>query len=144
MDLDGAHPGDSTIATSVSNRCWTACISRCHLLSYLSFTFLLVIFSCGELVEYLVDPVLIVIIFFRLINHDNRIKISACIHHMSLATFANAGATRGIARTDEGGGQNPREWEKWMKGQDKEQRRGREITVESYAWYILQNYGGGT
>jgi hypothetical protein len=32
--------------------------------------------------------VLIVSIFFRLINQDNRIKISACILHISLATFA--------------------------------------------------------
>ncbi len=31
---------------------------------------------------------LIVIIFFRLINDNNRIKNSACIPHIALATFA--------------------------------------------------------
>jgi hypothetical protein len=54
---------------------------------HLSFTFLLVFFSCGSLLQYFVYLVL-TIIFFRLINHNNRRKTSVCIHHISLATFA--------------------------------------------------------
>ncbi len=50
---------------------------------HLSFTFLLVF----ALLQYFVYLVL-TIIFFRLINHNNRRKTSACIHHISLATFA--------------------------------------------------------
>jgi hypothetical protein len=59
----------------------------------LSFAFLFVIsfpvsnFFCGTLPQYLVFLVLIVIIYLRLISLDNRIKISLCIHHMSLATL---------------------------------------------------------
>jgi hypothetical protein len=63
----------------------------------LSYTFLFVIyfpisnFFYSAPFQYLVCLVLIVIIFLKLINHHNRIKISACIRHMSLVAFATFG-----------------------------------------------------
>jgi hypothetical protein len=44
-------------------------------------------FSCGACIQYLVYLVLTVINLFRLIIHNNKIKTSACIPHISLATF---------------------------------------------------------
>jgi hypothetical protein len=52
------------------------------------FTFLLLFFSCGALLQYLVYKVLTVIIFLKLISHNNRIKTFLFIHHISLVTFA--------------------------------------------------------
>jgi hypothetical protein len=48
---------------------------------HLSFTFLLVSYSCEALLQCLIYLVLIVTIFDRLINHKNRSMTSACIHH---------------------------------------------------------------
>ncbi len=39
---------------------------------------------------------LIVIVFFRLINHNNRINTSTCIHRIFLATFAIVTNTNAI------------------------------------------------
>jgi hypothetical protein len=39
------------------------------------------------ILQYFVYLVLVDIIFFSLITQDNRIKTSACIHRISLATF---------------------------------------------------------
>jgi hypothetical protein len=71
------------IAPSCISRCWTMYVWHSPFAFLLSF-----LFSCGTLLQYLVYLVLIVIIFFRLINHENRMKITAFIHHISLATFA--------------------------------------------------------
>ncbi len=71
MDLNKAYQEDSTVATSES-RCRTMYEKHCHLLPTS-------IFFCGAFLQYLVYLVLIVIIFFRLRNHDNRIKTSVCI-----------------------------------------------------------------
>jgi hypothetical protein len=72
MDLNGAHQEDFTIARS-SPRCWTMCIS------HLSLIFLLVSFTLVHLSNILYTYVaLTIIIFFWLINHNNRIKTSVC------------------------------------------------------------------
>ncbi len=55
---------------------------------HLSCTVLLVSFSRGAILQYLVYLVLIVIIFYMLSNHNKRIKPSVRINHISLATFA--------------------------------------------------------
>jgi hypothetical protein len=55
---------------------------------HLSCTVLLVSFSRGAILQYLVYLVLIVIIFSMLSNHNKRIKASVRINHISLATFA--------------------------------------------------------
>ncbi len=55
---------------------------------HLSFTFLLAFFSCGALLQYLVYLVLTIIVSFSLVNHNNRVNTSACIHDISVATFA--------------------------------------------------------
>ncbi len=55
---------------------------------HLSCTVLLVSFSRGAILQYLVYLVLIVIIFSMLNNHNKRIKASVRINHISLATFA--------------------------------------------------------
>ncbi len=44
-------------------------------------------FFCGTLLQYVISLVLIVIIFFRLINHNNRIETSAWINYIAFATF---------------------------------------------------------
>jgi hypothetical protein len=49
---------------------------------HLSLTLILVSFSCGAPFQYHVYLVLTVIILFRLINHNIRIKTSVCIHHI--------------------------------------------------------------
>ncbi len=76
---NGAHQEDSTLATSGS-RCWTLYVRICHLPSYKDYFFV------GHFSKYLVYLVLTVIIL-RLISHNNRIKTSAFIHLISLATF---------------------------------------------------------
>ncbi len=76
------HTNENLLQPHTSGpRCCTMCLSICHLPSS-QYLFL---WSTPPHIVYLV---LIVIIFFRLINHNNRIKTSACIHHISLATFA--------------------------------------------------------
>jgi hypothetical protein len=59
---------------------------------YVSFAFPLIftlILNLLELLNYLAYLLLIVIIFFRLINHKSGIKTSACGNHISLAVAHN-------------------------------------------------------
>ncbi len=49
---------------------------------HLSLTLILASFSCGAPFQYHVYLVLTVIILFRLIDHNIRIKTSVCIHHI--------------------------------------------------------------
>ncbi len=79
MDLNGAHQEVSTV-TTLMLKCWTMSVK------HLSFAFTLIfLFSCGTFVQYFVYLVLKV--FSRLINHNNRKKTSAYIHHTALVTF---------------------------------------------------------
>jgi hypothetical protein len=81
MGLNGGHQEDSTVVT-FGSRCW----DNVH--NHLSLAVFLLSFSCVALLQYLVYLVMTAIILFRLINHNNRIRTSACIlHHISLATF---------------------------------------------------------
>jgi hypothetical protein len=54
---------------------------------HLSFTFPLVYFSCGALLQNVVCLVLTVFVFLGWLITNNRVKTSARIHHISLATF---------------------------------------------------------
>ncbi len=49
--------------------------------------YLVLVEHSSNMIVYLV---LNFIIFFRSINHNNRIKASSCLHHISLAIFATA------------------------------------------------------
>ncbi len=78
---NGVHQADSTVATPVS-RCQTMRVGMC----YLHSIFLIV--SCSvEHSSKISSTCADCYYFFRLINHRNTIKISACIHHISFATF---------------------------------------------------------
>ncbi len=83
VDLNGAHQEVSTVATSIP-RCWSKSLAFVIRLP------LVFPFPCETLLQYLVVLVLIVIIFFRLINHKNRIKFLCAFITFSLARFCES------------------------------------------------------
>ncbi len=100
--LPSAHPLQAQSKSSPSRGwTWMEHIKKFPLQPHLQYTWMLdnvslafamyrqlvFLFYSGALLQYHVYPALIVTIFFRLNNHKNRIKISAGIHHISLATF---------------------------------------------------------
>jgi hypothetical protein len=76
MDLDGIHQKDLFVTKSVISGCPTMCNKT-------AIYFLLALFYAGTFLKCLVYLVVIVIIYFRLINHKNGIKAHFFPHSLT-------------------------------------------------------------